>query len=293
MSVCVYIGGKTQVKMPRKPKEQRGLQLIHLIDPTQISYDLDAFDNLISSQGVLLVHQKAMRCPIGVQDRNDIRHSSDDHEGCFNGFVYHNAGCVLGFFQNSTAGPLQIPEGLLEPGSCLLTVPRFYDKTQKPIIVAPFDRFVLKDCETRVVTWETIEASQTGVDRTQYPIVDVEYLMDSRGISYFQGKDFEIRSGRVCWLGEKRPGFDPKLGRGAIYSIRYQYVPAWYVKYLVHEVRVAQVTNPATFERRVERMPYAVLLQREYVFLSGQRSDDGNEPRDSRSPESGGNLGPR
>jgi hypothetical protein len=95
------------------------------------------------------------------------------------------------------------------------------------------------------------------------------------------------------WKTQKQPGFDLKIQRGTIYSIRYRYEAHWYVKQLVHEIRVAQVTDPATFERHLERLPYAVQIQREFIFLESQRTESGKGPGESRSPGSGGTLGPR
>jgi hypothetical protein len=74
--------------MSKDIKAQRGIQLVPVLDPVQISFDLEAFDNAIFSYGTKLVHYRAMRCPIGVTDRNDIHHSQADHDGCSNGFMY-------------------------------------------------------------------------------------------------------------------------------------------------------------------------------------------------------------
>ena len=279
--------------MPRSSKEEKGLQLFTQIPEEQISWDAQAFDDLLTGQGVTLVHFRAMRCPIGATDRNDVHHPNEDHEGCSNGFMYHKAGCVTAWFGNNPTRPLVLPEGMLESSSTLLTLPRHYDGTEEHVIVAPYDKFYLKDCELQVVTWEMVEAHSTGIDRTQYPVVAVEHLVDSRGITYACGVDFEIRAGKIVWLGQNRPGFDVRLGKGVVYSIRYRYIPHWFVQQLLHEIRVAQITDQVTFERHVERLPYGVALQREYVFLNADRDKEGKDVEAARSPESGGSLGPR
>ena len=281
--------------MARESKEQRGFQLVTQLEPLQISWDLPAFDNAIFSSGTTLCHFRAMRCPIGVQDRNDIRHSAADHQNCScsNGFIYIKAGVVTAFFQSNAAGPFALPEGLLESSSSMLTFPRFYDDTQERILVAPYDKLYLNDDETQVVTWELVEAHATGIDRTQYPVVCVEHLMDSRGITYQEGQDFVVQNGKIMWTGQNRPGTDLKLGRGVIYTIRYRYKPHWFIKDLIHDIRVMPTTDPVTMERNQERLPILVRVQREYIFLSAQRDDEGKNPGDSRSPESGGQLGPR
>ena len=55
-----------------------------------------------------------------------------------------------------------------------------------------------------------------------------------------------------------------------MFGIRYRYTPFFYVKDLLHEVRITQETNPETYERKFERCPYSVLIQREYMFFNQQ-----------------------
>jgi len=281
--------------MPRKKKPKATTQIISLFPDVDVSYDPEAFDELLRSQGVTMVHFRALRCPIGMVDRFDDKHPNDDGKdhGCSNGFIYKEAGKISGFFHNNSQRPTFIDEGILDSSSAGFTVPRFYDGTKEPVLLAPFDRLFLSDCEARVVTWEAVNTSQTGTDRLQYKVLSVEHAIDSRGKEYRLGPDFKIVNGNIAWKTNKGPGFDSRNGKGVVYSIRYRYQPHWYIKELMHEIRVAQVTDQATFERKVERMPYAVQLQREYAFLSDQRSKDGKNERDTRTPDDGGNLGPR
>ena len=274
-------------------KGPKAIALIPQIENTQVSYDAEAFDNLISGHGTKLIHFRAMRCPIGVSDRNDIHHSAADHKGCSNGFVYHRVGCVTGFFQSNQAGPYMLPEGMLENSSTNVTFQRFYDGTDEPVIIAPFDKFYLADCATQVVTWELVESSVLGLDRAQYPILHVEHLVDSRGVEYQFGVDFDLADGLVRWLTQKRPGFDVKIGRGTIYSIRYRFEPHWYVNRLIHDIRVMAITDPLTFETKQTRLPYCVSMHREFVHIANQRSENGDDSGDSRSSPSGSTLGPR
>ena len=44
----------------------RPTDLITEIDPHQISFDVEAFDLAIRSQGVRLQHFQATRCPVGM-----------------------------------------------------------------------------------------------------------------------------------------------------------------------------------------------------------------------------------
>ena len=159
----------------------------------------------------------------------------------------------------------------------------------------PWDRFYIKDVEVRVINFQYMEASRTGVDRLQYPATTVEHLVDADGVEYKEGINFNINpDGNVEWIGQKRPGYDPERGKGKVYAIRYRYVPFFVVVRLIHEIRVSQVTDPANYQRYLERMPYSVQVAREHVF-----EDTNNDPeipvidqRFQTAPDPSGAMGP-
>lgn len=249
----------------------------------QISFDVDAFDNFIRSQGVLFIHQRGMRCPVGVIDPNDQQRPHPDHSGCQNGFLYTVAGKVTALFAGNSMQASVQDVGVLDAASVSATFPRFYDEVTdccegpRECLLAPFDRLYLSNENIHVVYWQTFEASITGRDRLQFPAVRVQDLVDSMGIRYRQDIDFSVEEGRIVWLNENRPGLDPDSGKGRICSVRYEYRPHWYVKALVHDIRVSQSDNPVTGVRTLTRMPQAVQLQREYLF-TGSRDNDPEAP---------------
>jgi hypothetical protein len=123
-----------------------------------------------------------------------------------------------------------------------------------------------------------VEANTTGTDKLQYPATFVEYLQDADGKEYKQDADFEITSeGFIKWLTQNRPGFNEKTNRGTVYAIRYRYTPYFIVQKMLHETRVSQITDPATYDRKLERMPFQALVMREQVL-----SDVNNDPMQSR-----------
>ena len=174
-----------------------------------------------------------------------------------------------------------------------LVMPRRYNKGKEfacgdRIFMAPGDRIFYKDkkLNTDVVHFEKIQTNRTGVDRLQYPARDVEFIIDSYKIK----KDFKIDDkGRVVWISQNQPGIDPDTGKGRIYGIRYRYKAFFYVKDLLHEIRMTQTTDPSTLERTFERCPYSVLIQREYIFFNQQadpRSDESDrEEREGEKPK--------
>jgi hypothetical protein len=195
---------------PRKPRKAEGAQIPYIIPQHEISFDAEAFDNLIKSQGIRLVHYRAIPDPRGMTSRGDthdtlgIRDSSD-------GFIYREAGVVQVFFQNNPNSSGVNERGMLEVSSAYITLPRNYENTEEPIIADVFDRFFLKDIEIRVAAKQYVEASDTNVDRLQFPATCVEYIVDANGVYYTENIDFNINcDGYIEWISQHRPGFNPQ-----------------------------------------------------------------------------------
>jgi hypothetical protein len=246
--------------------------------PSQaVSFDPDAFNELIANQGVRLVHHKALRCPVGMTDVDDNRRPHSDHSGCSNGFIYFKAGIVTATLLGNSNNQQSNDIGLIESSQASSTFPQYYDNTDKPIEIAPFDRFYLDEIEPEsrilVPTWHLQKVSESGLDKLYYPAETVEKLVDMRGEEYWCDEDFTIVKGCIKW--SRSPGYQTDVGRGAIYSIRYSYRPFWYVTRLLHEIRVAQVETRDG--RRLVRMPQQALLSREYVYT--------NEDNDRLAPD--------
>jgi len=263
-------------------------------DGLAIAFDVDAFDEAIRSQGVGMVHHVAMRCPVGMSDRFDSRRTHEDHSGCSNGFLYTAAGAITCLFTGAPKNQDRTELGLLDGSTCSVTSPRFYDNTTEEFHPVPFDRFFLSEESILVPHWQLVEAHITGVDKLSFPAEKVIDLVDSTGRKYAAGKDFSLSNGLVKWIGAS-PGMDPSTNKGRIYSIRYLYRPHWYVGTMSHQIRVAAVDNLLTGVRESIRMPQAMVLHREHVFLKEQNDPDAPQTDPSRQ-EMGpavGSFGPR
>jgi hypothetical protein len=264
--------------------------------PSQaVSFDPNAFDEAIQNHGVEMVHFIAMRCPVGMTDPDDImRRPHEHHEGCSNGFVYTRAGVVTCLFLGNTKDSQYQDYGRLDGSTVSATFQRHYDdKPDKPIKMCQYDRLFLKEEVGTVEDWHTFAASLTGVNRLQFPAVEVELLMDANGKRYTPGLDFSVREGNIHWVNGG-PGIDPKTGKGVVCSVRYSYRPFWYVARMEHEVRVAQVEDDYG-DRAVERMPQQARLQRERWFEKEERDAEAknpNSPRQKPGPADG-SFGPR
>lgn len=256
-----------------------------------VSFDVEQFDNAIRNHGVTFVHFRAMRCPVGMIDQYDSRRPHEDHSGCSNGFLYTRAGEITCLFTSNSTNSTTTDLGIMDGSTVSVTMPRYYDGTQEPVYVAPFDRLYLVEENIVVVNWQLFQHNLAGIDKLNFLAVGVQDLVDSQN-RRFQLGDFEIREGKLHWIGS-RPGADPQTGKGLVCSVRYLYRPYWYVKSLIHEVRVSQAENSVTGVREVNRMPQAIQLQREYVFEKNERDDLAPEQDRQVKPPAGPRFGPR
>lgn len=252
-----------------------------------ISFDPDEFDVAIRSQGVNFVHFRAMRCPVGMTDRDGTRRSGEDHSGCSNGFIYTKAGDVTALFTSNDNKQDQADVGLIDGSTVQITTPRTYNDSDVEIQVAPFDRFYLNEEAVTVPHWELVEASPTGKDRLSFPIVNILDVVDSHGKRYGVA-DYSVVDGQLIWIGD-RPGYNATLLKGDVYSIRYSYRPYWYVTRVMHQVRIARVET-ALEAGLLVRMPQQFVLKREVNFEKEDRdtqAPDSASPRQVQGPRKG------
>jgi hypothetical protein len=290
--------GPTDVNGPRKRiiNDASGDQLIFQEGERQLSFDSEAFQNFIKGQGIWITHYRALPDPRGMASRGDNRDVLDLRPQDSDGFVYKKAGDIQATFTVNSKNISQDPLGEISNSVAYMTMPKYYsDNPKEEVLIHPWDRFYLKDIEIRVVNLQFLESRKEGVDKLQYPAVRVEELVDSNGVWYTQDTDFAItEEGNIKWLGQKRPGWNVNTGKGTVFSIRYRYTPYFIVVRLIHEIRVSQITDPATFKRTLERMPYQVEVIREIVFRDAN-TNPGSPTIDIRyqnAPQVGGNLGP-
>jgi len=280
---------------PRKPKSRpaEGVQRNIEQNQYQISFDIDRFDEVLDSQGINLIHYRSFGDPRGMTSRGDNRDAYNIKPKTSDGFIYRKSGTLRGFFSNNSASSSENDVGSTDSASAYLTLPRTYSDSDELVLVHPWDKFYLADIETKVVTTQFQEARESGIDRLHFPVVRVIDIMDAKGAEYKQDVDFTVTAeGWIKWISQNQPGFDHKVGRGTVYSIRYEYTPYFVVDRLLHEIRVANHTDLATYERSVKRMPYQALIMREFLFL--ERFEDPRDQSSSRTriqPQEGSGKG--
>ncbi len=250
--------------------------------PGSVAFDLDALDELLAAHGVELVHWRAMVNPAGMVDRHDSRRPGEDHVAASNGMVYTKAGCFTGSLLGNTKELRAATGGLLDAAVAQMTAPRFYDcragESQRRIYLHTKDRIYLREESILVVHQQLGEVSATLVDRLRFPVVEVQDLMDSDGLRFEEGVDFEVADGNVAWLRPPAPSQD---GKPKVYGVRYLYRPFWYVERMIHDIRVAQNLG-VDGEREMHKAQQMVLVQREYVYRAENQDPEAPNPDSPR-----------
>ena len=263
---------------------------------SKVSWNVDALDEMVGNLGIEFDHFVAIPNVLGQTDKGDYRHVKGGDFESSNGFIYEHVGSFTAVAISNSKYTKPIDGGIFDFSQAHLVMPRRYNKGKKfacgeRIFMAPGDRIVYKDkkLNTEVVHFEKVQTTKTGVDGLQYKAKKVEFLIDNAGVRYKEGQDFKIDDRHIVWTGQNRPGIDKDTGKGRIYGIRYRYSAFFYVKDLLHEVRMTQKTDPGTLETSFERCPYSVLIQREYMFFNKQvdpNSDESNrEDREGEKPK--------
>jgi hypothetical protein len=263
------------------------------MDPVAVNMDPIAFDDIILSAGIKLKHFKAVPCAGSDTESGSIRSTHDEH-GCFNGMHYKFAGIFTGVIQNNPINKIIKPEGLVDSSVCYILMPRFYDDSQEQMHFATFDRIEVANANEPsmwVAYWQKMQASQTGIDRTRFPIEKIEYVIDAMGNEYIENVDFQILKGNIQWINPtNQPGFDLMTGHGTPYSVRYLYKPAMFVNRAIHQIRILNTIDPATGEKKEVRFPYLLECIREIEFLSRPVTDEYDPSNEDMMPGSGFNF---
>jgi hypothetical protein len=235
-------------------------------DFSQVSFNLEAIDDFVKGNGVQFEHHVAIPSPIGLKERGDIRKTEllDSLES--NGMLYKKVGVFNAVLLGNGHNKSNVDGGQLDNSSARITLPRFYNDGDKTIHLAAGDRLFVKDLEIKIANYQKVEYNGRISDFLQFPALDVEFLVDSLGNEYEQGKHFNLdKNGNICWIvGEASPGIDLETGKGRVYAIRYLYTAFFYVVELINEVRIGRITEGD--ERVPARMGYQAHICREFVY---------------------------
>lgn len=283
--------------MAKKPTKGQQIDALPKspLDLEQISFNLNKQDDFIKSHGVCFVHYRAMPSPIGLKDRGEYRRSDSLDTISENGFIYERCGEFTGVILNNQKSKVPVEGGLYDTSEARLTLPRFYnddaeESAGERLHLCVGDRIFLKNVdkeEKSVVNYQRVQFNPNGTDYLQFPANCVESIVDSRGKKYKEGVHFKISKnpdtlGNIEWIdGKDNPGVDIETGMGRVYSIRYRYEAHWYITAIINEMRIGRTTDGTS--RKESRMPYQVMIQREYVYHNRNRGDSKNSNKDNET----------
>jgi hypothetical protein len=274
----------------RKPSGSQLDAISPAADPFDISFDLERQDEFVTGLGVDFVHFKAMPSPIGMKDRGDYRQPDGPDTISSNGMIYTKSGIFTATMVDNSKRQKRTDSSPADESTSRLIMPRFYNKDDqladgRRIYLAPGDRVYIadKEADDKVSNYQRMEYRPGEDNRAMFPIVKMESIIDSRGITYREGQDFEITcEGHLRWLPSgANPGIDPDTKEGRVYAVRYLYKAFWYVVAIPKEVRLTNTTD-ADGVRGPQRMAPHAVVQREYIFENVMNSKRGkNAPADA------------
>lgn len=272
------------------PGGEPNIQLV--FKGSQVNFDPTILDKTIVSKGIRFVHWIALHSPIGLIDKYDSRRPDVEVDSLTsNGRFYIRGGVLTGLMSGNTKDARAIEGGIMHSAVAQFTPTRFYEcaYNQEPqrIYLSVFDKLYLEQEDILVSRDELAAFNEDGWDRLDFPVVQVQAIVDSNGIRY-DSNDYQVEKGGLRWVGN-RPGVNPNTGKGVVYSIRYRYRPHWYVERLLHELRLVSREDPVS-GKAVIPLNQSCIVNREYVFLNKQRAEeaDGPQPQAVRGPEDGG-----
>jgi hypothetical protein len=252
-----------------KPQFPIEVQQMEFPRGESVSFDVQAFDDAVAAHGPTFVHWQAMPDPIGLQGKFDSRRPDGvNNTNSFNGWYYVKMGELQAVLSGSTKEAKASAGGIVDAGIAQITPSTRYlcssIEIPRRVYLSPFDRFYLKDESIVVPRGELVEASITGIDKTAFPCEQVLAIVDADGIEYGP-QDYTIVSGMIKW-NSHRPSYNVEVGKGKVYSVKYLLKPFFYVHRLVHELRLMQIIDPGTGERKVVQANQSAIVQREYLF---------------------------
>jgi hypothetical protein len=250
-----------------------------------VAFDLQAFLDAIKAHGLRFVHYRAMRNPVGLIDKDDTRRPNPENPLAVNGMLYTRAGTITALCLSNTKEAKVSDGGIVDSATAQFTPLSHYEDTNKQVFLAQYDKLYLEEESVLVSRQELIESSPTGVDRPKFPAVEILDCIDANGISYTQNINFELSANGLIKWNDKRPGQNIDTGKGVIFAVRYVYKPHWYVRRLVHEIRMVQQENLYTGEKLTVQAPQSAIIDREFYFES--EASDSNTRASVEKPQDG------
>lgn len=302
----------------RKPEDIKNILMDYSSPWDSIVLNTEAENFFIAGLGIVFNHYVAIPNVVGEVNDGDLRRSyglEDQNQFEFekqfdfveNGFLYKFVGQIWGIFQGNAKDMRQVQAGLYSQSGASVTFNRYYRGTNKYVGLAPYDKLVpcISGEEFFSVNFEKVHAGTTGRTRLQYRACAVEFVVDSQGRMYSEGKDFSVISGDIVWKqqpGADHPGFDPISGKTRLISVRYRYKPTFYVQHMGHDIRICPtfdahgnidtiVNISDSGEITYKPGPISASLVADWVYLDRRTAEEAPDQQIA-SEEDGENVGP-
>lgn len=243
-----------------------GLATAQMKLPTpNVTMNPESFDDFIRGHGVRMIHKRPVPCP-NVKDINASDHSPSCNL-CFNGYVYYNKSFFTGAFMGNGLNRRFGPEGSWDVDEAQIIIP-VKDEAGNILDVQYFDQIEVPDFTVRY--YQRIEHNQDGIDRPQFKVHSLDYVIDANGKVYQPGVDVIVTpDGRLKWIGD-RPGYDPVAHRGVVYSVNYYTAPTFSIVNLPHQLRITQTKDPAGGNNVQARFPQLAVVRKDFIPFDEQ-----------------------
>ena len=223
-------------------------------------------NEIIENRGVRFIHSKAYPCS-NMKTLEDNNHDVLCPHCDGGGILYYEPKEIFGLFSSNSVERQYERQGAYELGTVMVTVPTEYpDGTEADF--SSFDRMELIDFSVRL--WELKEYRPTdNGQQFRYPILKtsrVETVTASARREFIEGQDFNILNGKMVWVANRSPNFDPATDNGQVYSVNYYCKPIYIVVNPLRELRITQELENG--QRTVKRLPQQLVLRRDF-YVNG------------------------
>ena len=239
-------------------KEQRTRAPQKTTNP-RVDLDPLAFDDLIKQKGVKVLVYRTTYCP-NTKSVDGAEHNIDCMMCNGSGFVDLEPICVDAYIQNQDLEHIPQVEGFVDGNSVAITFP-------SGVELQYFTRIDLVDF-TDIYFQRVMRTEGETVDVLKYKACRVNILMDSNGVRYYQGQDFDIDpNGNIQW------GIGTTPADNVIYTIHYETHVQFRATRALHVNRFSQFVRSGEVE--YVKYPEQWICTKE--FLVKRKDLDGNE----------------
>ena len=275
-------------------------------DPWNAVRPEQAAENLhIANQGIKFDHWMCIPDPLFQHEIGDVRHSFGYEDGFQqvpdsdrfhreNGWLYVKNKSVYGTFMGNAKDFKAVAAGLYGDSGATISLNRFYIDTDEKIQISENDKLIPCDLKEEFfsVNWQKFTHNPTGIDRMQFKVCKVVFLIDSDGIQYIKDRDFAVENGYIKWIdGADRPGLDKQTGKGKVCAIRYTYKPQYYIQRVLHDIRMRPMLTQDG-EVTPKAGPQLVQVQADWIYLE-RRTNNDKDVAAAEMAGDGKNTGPR